>query len=180
MVILQEIAGYCLIGLIFIVCLGVFWLPVFLLMKRRMSFRKQAAYFLFTACILVILAATVLDVFLIGLLGGEDILAAERLINIVPFRVFTEAWAMGGHKQIAQIIANILMFVPLGFLTPAAFPKMRSWQKTALSMALFSFSIEFVQYFIGRCADVDDFMLNTAGGIAGYAVFSVIFKLWKK
>ncbi len=180
MLILQELAGYCLIGLAFMVCLGIFWLPVFLLMKKRISFWKQAAYFLFTGCVLVILAATVLDVVLLGVLGAEDILAAERLINIVPFRVFTETWVMGGNKQMTQVIANILMFVPLGFVAPAAFPKIRSWWKTALLSALFSFSIEFVQYFIGRCADVDDWMLNTAGGIVGYAIFSLVFKMWKK
>lgn len=53
-------------------------------------------------------------------------------------------------------------------------------------MMLFSFFIEFVQYFIGRSADIDDLMLNTLGGILGYFIyvaFSNMFKdknIWKK
>ena len=73
------------------------------------------------------------------------------------------------------------MFVPLGVMMPVAFRRMRSFGKTALSLALFSFAIEFTQYFTGRSADIDDLMLNTLGGMFGYLIFLVVSKLfWKK
>ena len=50
------------------------------------------------------------------------------------------------------IIANIFMFVPMGFITPVAFKKVRTFPKTILCMVIFSFCIEFIQYFIGRSA----------------------------
>lgn len=86
---------------------------------------------------------------------------------------------MEARKQITQTIANVLMFLPLGFIVPVAFDKARSFLKTAFSMMLFSLFIEVVQYFIGRSADIDDLMLNTLGGILGYLVFRIFSKLFK-
>jgi glycopeptide antibiotics resistance protein len=42
--------------------------------------------------------------------------------------------------------------------------------------ATFSLLIEVVQYFIGRSADVDDLMLNTAGSWLGFLLFFIIVK----
>ncbi|MCI9079450.1 MAG: VanZ family protein [Lachnospiraceae bacterium] len=39
-------------------------------------------------------------------------------------------------------------------------------------------TIEFVQYFTGRSSDIDDIMLNTLGGVSGYLVFALFFKLF--
>ena len=71
-------------------------------------------------------------------------------------------------KKIAQTVANIVMFIPLGFMLPTAFRGMRYFWKTALSLTLFSLAIETAQYFTGRSADIDDLMLNASGGILGY------------
>lgn len=98
---------------------------------------------------------------------------------MVLFHSFTENWLMGERKKITQILANVLMFVPLGFIYPIAFPKTRRLWKTTIGMALFSFLIEFIQYFIGRCADIDDLVLNTMGGVLGYFAFYMFLKLWK-
>ena len=67
----------------------------------------------------------------------------------------------------------------LGFIFPIAFAKMRKLWSTTICMMLFSFLIEFIQYFVGRSADIDDLMLNTLGGILGYFVFYIFSKLFK-
>lgn len=78
------------------------------------------------------------------------------------------------------------MFLPLGFIFPVAFKKARTFYKTTICMLLFSFLIEFVQYFIGRSADIDDLILNTLGAMLGYFLFYKLSKLfrnkniWKK
>ena len=87
---------------------------------------------------------------------------------------------MSEEKKITQMIANVLMFVPLGFIFPAVFDSARKCRKTVICMALFSFAIEIAQYFIGRSADIDDLMLNTVGGGLGYGVFFLVDKLWGK
>lgn len=129
------------------------------------------------------------DLFRLGitcLLNGRAILATEHSLNLIPFRFITETWDMGVRKQITQTIANILMFLPLGFIFPVAFKKARTFYKTTICMLLFSFLIEFVQYFIGRSADIDDLILNTSGAMLGYFLFYKLSKLfrnkniWKK
>lgn len=179
MLIIQEIFGYFLIGLIAMLGLSILYLPVYLLLRKRMSLMRQAAYFLFAVCILVILSATVLDGIIMNRMDGKGIITENPTLNMVLFHSFTENWLMGERKKITQIIANVLMFVPLGFIFPIAFPKIRRLWKTTIGMALFSFLIEFIQYFIGRCADIDDLVLNILGGVLGYIVFYLFLKLWK-
>lgn len=179
MLIIQEIFGYFLIGLIGMLGLSILYLPVYFILRKRMSLMRQAAYFLFAVCILVILSATVLDGIIMNKMDGKGIITENPTLNMVLFHSFTENWLMGERKKITQILANVLMFVPLGFIYPIAFPKTRRLWKTTIGMALFSFLIEFIQYFIGRCADIDDLVLNTMGGVLGYFAFYMFLKLWK-
>lgn len=144
-----------------------------------MPLLRQIAYFLFIGCVLVISTATFLDWVIICLLDGRAIFATEHSLNLIPFRFITETWDMGVRKQITQTIANILMFLPLGFIFPVAFKKARTFYKTTICMLLFSFLIEFVQYFIGRSADIDDLILNTSGAMLGYFLFYKLSKLFK-
>ena len=173
MFMIREILGYCIISAIGLVGMAILYSPICFLLRKRVPPVKQFAYFLFEACAIIVLAATVI-------VGASKTSAADRSLNIIPFRVFQEAWSMPEPKKIAQTVANVVMFVPLGFLLPVAFRKMRSFGKTTLSLALFSFAIEFTQYFTGRSADIDDLMLNTLGGILGYLFFFAISKLFGK
>lgn len=174
MFMIREILGYCIISAICLLGMAVLYAPICFLLRKRVPPAKQLAYFLFGTCVIIVLAATVV-------VGASKTSAADRSLNLVPFKVFQETWGMPEPKKIAQTAANIVMFVPLGFMMPAAFQRMRGFGKTVLSLALFSFAIEFMQYFTGRSADIDDLMLNTLGGMLGYLVFFAVSKLiWKK
>ena len=61
----------------------------------------------------------------------------------------------------------------LGFLLPAVCRRMRVWWKTAAAVALAMLAVETIQYFIGRSADIDDLIMNTAGGLIGYGLFAL-------
>lgn len=173
MFMIREILGYCIISAIGLACMAVLYLPICFLLRKRVPPAKQFAYSLFGACVLIVLAATVI-------VGASKTSAADRSLNLVPFHVFQENWGIPEPKKIAQTAANVVMFIPLGFLLPIAFQKMRNLWKTALTLALLSFAIEFAQYFTGRSADIDDLMLNTLGGILGYLVFFAASKLFRK
>lgn len=179
MLIIQEILGYFLIGFIGMVCLAILFLPIYFLLRKRIPLSRQIVFFLLVVCILVISSATFLEWIIACLLDGKEIFASERSLNLIPFNFITETWLMSAQKQITQSIANILMFLPLGFIFPIAFAKMRKLWSTTICMMLFSFLIEFIQYFVGRSADIDDLMLNTLGGILGYFVFHIFSKLFK-
>lgn len=179
MLIIEEILGYFLIGIIGMAILAVCYLPIYFILRKRIPLSRQIPYFLFGVCVFVISMATFLEWIVFRLMHGETILAANHTLNIIPFSFFNESWAMGSRKQFTQAIANVVMFLPLGFIFPVTFKKARNFFNTTVCMMLFSFFIEFVQYFIGRSADIDDLMLNTLGGILGYFIFVAFSKMFK-
>lgn len=180
MLIIQEISGYFLIGIIGMVILAVCYLPIYLILRKKVPLSRQLAYFFLGVCVLIICSATFLGWIFTRILDGGTVITAQHSLNLIPFQFITQTWAMGTRKQLTQTIANVVMFVPLGFIFPVAIKKARTFWRTTVSMMLFSFLIEFVQYFIGRSADIDDLMLNTLGGIFGYLVFSLFSKLFKE
>lgn len=100
-----------------------------------------------------------------------------HFLNLQPFAWLTEGYAMGLSKTLFQVSANIAMFIPLGFLLPVAAGPMRSLPKTALTVLAVTVSIETIQYFIGRSADIDDVIMNFLGGILGYGLFILCRRL---
>lgn len=72
-----------------------------------------------------------------------------------------------------QYILNILLFVPLGFLTPLLWKKFRSQNKILLLGFCSSFAIEFLQMFCNRTTDVDDLLANTMGALCSYWLFLI-------
>lgn len=80
------------------------------------------------------------------------------------FRAFRGPWVM------FLMLANIGIFVPVGFFTALLWRNPR-WWKSLLVGFCSSAAIEFIQFFIGRSTDIDDVILNTAGALAGFWVF---------
>ena len=180
MLIIEEILGYFLIGIIIRLILAVCYLPFYFILRKKIPLARQITYFLFGACVFVICSATFLEWIVMCLLDGRAILVEEHSLNLIPFQFIFTTWKMEARKQITQTIANIIMFLPLGFIFPVTFKKARSFRKTFVCMMCFSFFIEFVQFFIGRSADIDDLMLNTLGGALGYFIFYFFSKLFKE
>ena len=68
---------------------------------------------------------------------------------------------------------NIIMFMPVGLFAGLLGDKPRWWKGTGYAFTL-SLFIELSQLFVARGTDVDDLLLNTLGGFAGYGVFLLI------
>jgi glycopeptide antibiotics resistance protein len=95
--------------------------------------------------------------------------------NLVPFKTIMMFISHASHFNIRNLFnnlaGNVLAFMPLGFFIPLLFNR----NFTCLNMVLLSFtvslSVECIQYYfqIGGF-DVDDIMLNTIGGAAGFWV----------
>lgn len=66
-----------------------------------------------------------------------------------------------------NIIGNVLMFMPLGLFLPLLWRRW-SFKRVILAGALASFTIEILQFFTGRSADIDDILLNAFGALIGY------------
>lgn len=74
-----------------------------------------------------------------------------------------------------QILGNVFMLVPLGFMLPILSEKFRSIRNIAIAGLVFSLFIEFSQYYTGRgLFEVDDILHNTLGAVAGYIFYIIL------
>ena len=98
-------------------------------------------------------------------------------INLVPFRSIRAYFVHYGLDGfLINFVGNIIMFVPWGFgLTLLWKKNQRIWIIALYSLGL-TVMIETIQLFIGRSVDVDDLILNFAGGCLGAGVCHVLRK----
>lgn len=94
-------------------------------------------------------------------------------LNLRPFVWVYEVYDMGPKKMMMQLLLNIGMFVPFGFLLPIAVKRMRRLHKTSAVVLTITLIIEITQYFMGRSADIDDIIMNFVGGLIGYSLFTL-------
>lgn len=99
-------------------------------------------------------------------------------VNFYPFRTIKSYinYSSFAHAFL-NIAGNILLFVPFGFLLPMIYKEFKSFKNTVGLSIIFSFFIEFIQFFIGRSVDIDDLLLNTVGGIIGFLIFICFRKI---
>ena len=89
--------------------------------------------------------------------------------NYIPFKEIFR-YNIGSRKFIKNILGNIMLFIPYGFLSSYIL-KNRKISITFILSLIVSVTIEVVQYYIGRVFDIDDIILNVLGGIIGGLLF---------
>ncbi len=102
-----------------------------------------------------------------------------RRINIIPLKTILlyASSSFNTNIIVTNLLGNILAFVPMGFLVPLVWRKLSGFIKILLVSFAASLAIEIAQYITGAgAADIDDLILNTAGGILGY-IFYYILKI---
>lgn len=130
---------------------------------KRVSKRLLLLGVIFACYLFVVLGAT---------LGRGDYYELE--IHWHPFSSYKEAWNTFSIVEWRNIILNIFMFVPLGFLLPFFGEFFQKAWVTYLSGFIFTLIIESVQFLTQRgIFEVDDLINNTAGGMIGYGIFSL-------
>ena len=94
-------------------------------------------------------------------------------MNLVPFIDIST----GRGDFIRQVVLNIVMTIPFGFLLPLIKNKRISLMKIVLYTFLLSLGIEILQPLINdfRSSDITDLVTNIFGGIIGYILY-LIFK----
>lgn len=97
-------------------------------------------------------------------------------LHFSPFGTIRSQLAFGlEDSEARQLIGNVALFVPLGFLLPAAARACRHLWVTLVVAASLSVLIETLQSVLPEHAtDVDDVILNTIGAAVGYLAFSMI------
>lgn len=99
--------------------------------------------------------------------------------NFIPFKtiIYYISGNEGFRIAIANIIGNIVAFIPLGFLLPIIFKRMRKLPKIILTSFSVSLLFEVIQLLIAIGSfDIDDILLNVFGSLIGYIFYILISK----
>ena len=104
-----------------------------------------------------------------GVILGIDTTLADWKLNLIPFATVKAFWRYGTFTgMFLNIFGNILIAVPLGFLTPVLFRRLKDRKLILLLYAVAFLLVETLQYFTGRSADIDDWLLNMLGIFIGF------------
>ena len=103
-------------------------------------------------------------------------------LNLKPLDTLWRFWwvlenstqpGMRNHAVI-NLVGNVVMFVPLGLLTPCIWVKLRKFGWHFLYMVLVIVLVEVLQLItlLGSC-DVDDLLLNLVGTTIGFVIWKI-------
>ncbi|MGP4079816.1 VanZ family protein [Pseudalkalibacillus sp. R45] len=99
-----------------------------------------------------------------------------KSFNLVLLDSIRLMWRSGNYWLIFKnVIGNLLLFLPLGFLLPLMF----RWLDSFIKMFFISFGvsglIELLQYYYAnRIFDIDDILLNGIGGLSGLVLYKIL------
>jgi len=165
----MRLDAMVILAVLFLLGVMILYLPVFFILKKKgKGLLRQLSYLLLLWSFLLILFMTLTPV---------TFSPEYYHLNLRPF-----SWLEGGNInriELMESIGNVLMFIPLGFLLPVVFKKVRKIYLLAGIIFIITFSIEFIQYFMGRVADIDDILENLLGGVMGYGIFATFNQLLK-
>ncbi len=137
----------------------------FVLMNLKVGRKQRTAASLLIAYIFLVLAVTVLS---------RDQLEVKTLIYS-PFWKYAEIFrgSAKAYSLATEILLNILMLIPVGFLLPMLVNK-----NTILHGFLCCLCIEIFQLITRRgFFEVDDILHNTLGVIIGYLIYLIVNRI---
>lgn len=111
--------------------------------------------------------------------------ALAQRINFTPLKTIRNYWYViqNGTSQglrnhcIINLVGNVVLFIPIGFLLPRIWPKLRNFFLFLLICTASILLVESVQLFaLLGSFDVDDVILNLAGMLLGYLLCLIIRK----
>lgn len=127
--------------------------------QKKFPWGKVVIWLMFAAYLVILIYAT--------MLRGAGVF--RRHWNLHLFRAWREAWNNFSVKSWANVLLNVALFGPLGFLLPLLGKKFRKGYLTLPLCFGVSLLIELGQLAVGRgVCDIDDLFCNTLGGAMGY------------
>lgn len=88
---------------------------------------------------------------------------------------------LGMFAVTANLLGNVLIFLPFGMLVPFITKRFKKFWSVALLAFELSVLVELVQLVtkVGSC-DVDDILLNTIGGMLGFVCYAIAVRCRRK
>lgn len=91
-------------------------------------------------------------------------------MNLVPFIDVS----MGRGDFSRQVMLNVIMTLPFGFLCPLTQTRRAKFGRTVFFCFLMSLGIELLQPFFDRSSDITDLITNVIGGALGYGLYAIL------
>ncbi len=98
--------------------------------------------------------------------------------NFIPFKEIMR-YSITSRLFLKNVIGNMVMFLPFGFFISYYLENKKPYLTIILTL-IASIAIESVQMAIGRVFDVDDIILNLCGGLLGYGLYYLLYKISEK
>lgn len=179
---MSVLLGYLIMVLPVVAVISlILYLPIYFVKRKKYGkrpFIRHIVNFTFIVVALSILYVTFGTIVIDGFITFKP---EHHYLNLLPFAWVKEMNEIGIGEILKQVLVNLVMLIPLGFILPVVFKSFRNCFKTMLCIVLLVLFIETFQYFIGRRADIDDLIINTIGGLIGYGIFAILDKLlWDK
>jgi len=166
-------------GLVLSILLLFGWI-VFITIKRKqdnfLQIGVQASFFIYVFAVLQLTGYFILFKEISSHDWGDKIntrINTHDRVNLEPFKTIDiyQTWGK-------QIVGNFMMLLPLAIYLPLLYTKFRkaySFFAVLLICFLVSVSIELLQLATSyRSTDIDDVILNTLGGGAGFIIYLLI------
>ena len=157
---------YILFGLV------LFWMIRLSLFKGSLRSKTQLAVeSIFVSYCIVVLGMTLLPIPIEEREGFP-----KPSINFIPFSTILEL--VGSGLFLKQIVGNIILFIPMGFLLPFIWQMARDFLKAVLIGLFISLTVESTQLLVSdymyKVFDVDDILLNTIGTAMGWLIYRFV------
>ena len=144
---------------------------VLLFKHKKINVIQLVASLFFSSYVVFVLYYTVL-----GRITQE-----EYEFQIYIYKSYKNLFEEFGSHSLRQVILNIVMLIPFGFLMPIVIKIKRKYLITLLSALAFIFYIESMQL-IMKCGafEIDDIINNFVGAVIGMLIYMLLNRIIQK
>lgn len=155
----------------------IIFMPIYLIIRCTYIKTKKIIFNKYHELLLILFFIFIISILIIT--GITDISNFEFKFNgklyLIPFStIITFISIPDKFFVISNILGNIFLFFPIGFLLPLLWQKYKNRNNVILFAFCFSSGIELLQLFLKRETDIDDIILNTSGALIGYLIFILL------
>ena len=175
--VIQLARQYMLVGIIgAVIAISLFLIGYFLVYKKlmkgtkKLKLSKVGLWSIFLIYMIIVLGATI---------GHRN--SGYESVNLHLFSSYKDAYNSFSLGEWRNIILNILMFAPIGFMMPLLLKKCEKWYITYLVGFGTTLFIETLQLISKRgIFELDDIINNTLGCVIGYGIVMILISLFKR
>ncbi|MEB3750230.1 VanZ family protein [Geobacillus sp. FSL W8-0032] len=166
--------------IVFVILCGI---TCFILKKRKANITVKQLFFVAATIFysLSVVKLTLLPITISFDQTSDPDMPWKYYYQLIPFQTIISTWK---HGNFLQVVGNIVLLLPLPILIGLLKKRSTGFFRTLTVVISVSLGIELTQLLINcltgvpnKVADVDDFILNSIGGLVGWATIKLYFVL---